>query len=105
MMSFAVVCQQAGDLDRADQLLREALELNRKRKDSLGRRNQRAGLLGWLALNLLWQERYGDAERIAREALTIDQREEFRHCYCTSVLGAALLGQKKYADAEPLLLE
>jgi tetratricopeptide (TPR) repeat protein len=105
IMTFAEACQRAGALDRADQLLREALELNCKRKDSLGRRNQRAGLLGWLALNLLWQERHGDAERIAREALAIDQREEFRHFYCTSVLGAALLGQKKYADAEPLLLE
>jgi serine/threonine-protein kinase len=108
MMNFAEACQRAGDLDRADQLLREALELIRKQKDShpwRNWRNRRASALGWLALNLLWQEHYGDAERIAREALALNQREIFRHFYCTSVLGAALLGQKKYADAEPLLLE
>jgi serine/threonine protein kinase len=105
MMTFARACQRAGALDRADQLLREALELIPQRKDSLMRQNTRANALGWLALNLLWQERHGDAERIAREAIAIDQIEKFRRFYWTSVLGAALLGQKKYADAEPLLLE
>jgi tetratricopeptide (TPR) repeat protein len=105
MLTFAQACQRAGDLERADQLLREALAQNRKREDSLVRRNTRANALGWLALNLLLQERHGDAERIAREALAITQIELFRHFYWTSVLGAALLGQKKYADAEPLLLQ
>jgi non-specific serine/threonine protein kinase/serine/threonine-protein kinase len=103
--TFAQACQRAGDLDRADQLLREALELIPQRKDSLLRRNARATLLGWLALNLLLQARHGDAERIAREAIAIDQIEKIRRYYWTSVLGAALLGQKKYADAEPLLLQ
>ncbi len=51
------------------------------------------------------QEQHGDAERIAREAIAIDQIEQYRCFYWMSVLGAALLGQKKYADAEPLLLQ
>jgi serine/threonine protein kinase len=105
MLTFAQVCQRAGELERADQLLREALDQIRKQKDSLGQRNGKANALGWLALNLLLQERYGDAERIAREAIAIDQIEKYRHFYWMSVLGAALLGQKKYADAEPLLLQ
>jgi serine/threonine protein kinase len=105
MQTFAEACQRAGDLDRADQLLRDALKLIPQRKDSLIRRNDRATLLGWLALNLLWQERHGDAERIAREAIATDQVGQFRRFYWMSVLGAALLGQKKYADAEPLLLQ
>jgi serine/threonine-protein kinase len=105
MMTFVQACQRAGDFDRADQLLREVFELIRKRKDSLNQRNGRANALGWLALNLLLQERYGDAERIAREAMSIDQIETSRRFYWMSVLGAALLGQKKYADAEPLLLQ
>jgi serine/threonine protein kinase len=110
MQTFAEACQRAGDLDRADQLLREALELNalelnQKKEAALMRRNMRGNFLGWLALNLLWQERHGDAERIAREAIAIEQVERFRRFYWTSVLGAALLGQKKYADAEPLLLQ
>jgi tetratricopeptide (TPR) repeat protein len=104
-MTFAQACQRTGDLARADQLLREALDQQRKRKDSLPWRNDRANALGWLALNLLWQERHGDAERIAREAIAIDQLEKFRRFYWMSVLGAALLGQKKYADAEPHLLQ
>jgi serine/threonine protein kinase len=103
--SFAVVCQRVGDLDRADQLLREGLEIIQKREDSLMRRNSRANFLGWLALNLLLQERHGDAERTAREAIALDQREKFRRFYWMSVLGAALLGQKKYADAERFLLQ
>jgi tetratricopeptide (TPR) repeat protein len=105
MLTFAQACQRADDLDRADQLLREALDQNRKLEDSLRLRNQRANALGWLALNLLLQERHGDAERIAREVLAIAQTEPFRPFYWKSVLGAALLGQKKYADAEPLLLQ
>jgi serine/threonine protein kinase len=103
--SFALTCQRVGELDRADQLLRDELELIMKREDSLMRRNSRANILGWLALNLLLQERHGDAERTAREAIAIDQIEKFRRFYWMSVLGAALLGQKKYADAEPFLLQ
>jgi hypothetical protein len=104
-MSFAQACQRAGEFDRADQLLRDALEQIRKHKDSLVMRNGIANALGWRALNFLFRERHGDAERLAREAIAIDQIEKFRHFYWTSVLGAALLGQKKYADAEPLLLQ
>jgi serine/threonine protein kinase len=110
MQTFAEACQRAGNLDRADQLLRDALELNalelnQNKEAALMKRNMKANYLGWLALNLLWQERHGDAERIAREAIAIDQIEKFRRFYWTSVLGAALLGQKKHADAEPLLLQ
>jgi tetratricopeptide (TPR) repeat protein len=105
MQSFAQACQRAGELDRADQLLRDSIEQLRKLKDTLGVRNNIAQALGWLALNCLVQEQHGDAERIAREALATDQNEQFRRFYWTSVLGAALLGQKKYADAEPLLLQ
>jgi serine/threonine protein kinase len=105
MLCFARACQRAGEFTRADQLIREALEQISKQKDSLGQRNGKANALGWLALNLLLQERHGDAERIAREATAIDQIEKYRHFYSMSVLGAALLGQKKYADAESLLLQ
>jgi eukaryotic-like serine/threonine-protein kinase len=104
-MTFAQACQRAGDLDRADQLLCETLEFLTEKEDSLPRRGQRANALGWLALNRLLQERYVDAEQFAREASAIDYRENFRHFYWTSVLGAALLGQKKYDDAESLLLK
>ena len=106
MQTFAEVCQRAGKFDRADQLLRAVLEhIPKNRKDSLGSRNNTANALGWLAVNLLLQERYDEAESLLRKAIATDQIEKQRRFYWMSVLGAALLGQKKYADAEPLLLQ
>jgi hypothetical protein len=48
-----------------------------------------------------------DAEPILRECLAIRQKQtpdDWTTFNTKSLLGAALLGQKKYADAEPLLL-
>jgi hypothetical protein len=51
---------------------------------------------------------YGDAEGLLSECLRMCQQKEadawttFR---TQSLLGAVLLGQKKYADAEPLLVQ
>jgi tetratricopeptide (TPR) repeat protein len=105
MRTFAQACQRAGKLDRADQLLREALEIDRNHEDSQACRNGRGNTLGWLALNLLLQQRYDEAERVAREAVAVHQNEEDRRYFWVSVLGAVLLGRQKYAEAEPLLLE
>ena len=55
LRTFAQVCQRAGQLDRADKLLREALELERKREDSLSRRDGGANYI----------ERYGPASLAA----------------------------------------
>jgi hypothetical protein len=49
----------------------------------------------------------GDAEPVLRECLAIRLQKEpdaWTTFNTKSMLGAALLGQKKYADAEPLLL-
>jgi tetratricopeptide (TPR) repeat protein len=105
LLTFAQVCQRTGNLNRADQMLREALQRIQQQEDSLGQRQGRAMALGWLALNLLLQERYTDAERTAKECLALDQLDKYRRFYWMSVLGAALLGQKKHEDAEPLLLQ
>jgi serine/threonine protein kinase len=104
LLPFAQVCQRTGNLDRADQMLREGLQRFQKAEDSLGQRHARAMALGWLARNLLLQERYAEAERTAKECLALDQLDKYRRFYWMSVLGAALLGQKKHEDAEPLLL-
>jgi hypothetical protein len=61
-----------------------------------------------LALAYLSQGRYAEFEPLAREAVEFDRnkhpddRERFR---AESLLGASLAGQKKYAEAEALLLE
>jgi hypothetical protein len=54
---------------------------------------------------VLLQERYEEAEPIAREAVAMNRTEDFKYPYWVSILGAVLLGQKKYAEAEPLLLK
>src|SRR5262249_42180327 len=57
---------------------------------------------------LLKQHQYGEAEQLLREFLATYAQKNPR-AWLTfnvkSMLGGALLGQKKYADAEPLLLQ
>jgi eukaryotic-like serine/threonine-protein kinase len=85
------------------------------RRDTLGRR--RAGeklgspLLGGdlagLGRNLLKQERGSAAEPILRESLAIFAEaapDGWRRYDAASMLGGALLGQGRYAEAEPLIV-
>jgi hypothetical protein len=65
-----------------------------------------------LSVNLLLQHRYSEAAQTAREAIALYERNEKKHDeidwrlpYVKNVLGGALFGQKKYAEAEPLLLQ
>src|SRR5262249_4298801 len=61
--------------------------------------------LGW---NLLQQHKWEEADPILREYLTVCERKTpntWMRFEAVSLVGGALLGQKKYADAEPLLLE
>jgi tetratricopeptide (TPR) repeat protein len=110
-MTLAQVCQRAGQLDRAEQLLDEALEIQlvtgRQRGDSPRQRLGIANVRGWQALNLLLRRRYAEAERLAREAEAVWAEicpENQRRFYLMSVRGAALCGLGQYAEAEPLLL-
>jgi serine/threonine protein kinase/tetratricopeptide (TPR) repeat protein len=105
LMQYVCVCQWAGKYDQADKPLREALKLRQPDRGSVRERTATANLLGLLALNLLLQERYNEAEPFAREAVAMNRTEEFKYPYWVSILGAVFLGQKKYAEAEPLLLK
>jgi serine/threonine protein kinase len=107
LRTFAQACQRAGELDRAERLLQEALEVERKRADSPGRRRGIADTHGWQAVNRLLQEKYADAEPLAREVVaTYGEQcsDDHRYFYWMSVHGAALCGLGRYAEAEPLLL-
>ncbi len=67
-----------------------------------------AGELAGLGLNLLLQQKHAEAEKTLRECLTLrakQQPDAWTTFNTKSLLGDALLGQKKYADAEPLLVE
>jgi tetratricopeptide (TPR) repeat protein len=61
-------------------------------------------------LALAWQSqgKFAASEPLAREALATDVKkrpDDWQRFRAESLLGASLAGQKKYAEAEPLLLE
>jgi hypothetical protein len=61
-----------------------------------------------LALSYLSQGKFAQSEPLAREALEFyrnKQLEDWQRFRAETLLGASLAGQKKYAEAEPLLLE
>ena len=60
-----------------------------------------------LALALLSQGKFAESEPLAREALEFNRKkspEDWPRFRAESLLGASLSGQKKYRDAEPLLI-
>jgi tetratricopeptide (TPR) repeat protein len=65
------------------------------------------GLAG-LGVNLLRQKKYADAELILRESLNVQRKkqpEDWATFHTQSLLGGALLGQQKYAEAESHLVQ
>jgi serine/threonine protein kinase len=72
--------------------------------DSVDYARQLAGL-GW---DLLEQQKWTDAEAVLRDSFAIRQKKEpdaWTTFNTQSMLGGALLGQKRYDDARPLLLQ
>jgi tetratricopeptide (TPR) repeat protein len=97
---------KAGKSAEAVKLVTEWLADARKHlpKDS----PQLAGLLAQIGLSLLQAHAFPDAEALLRECLAIREKtqpDDWTTFNTMSMLGGALLGQKKYADAEPLLLK
>ncbi len=96
---------QAGKTEQAAALAKELLADVRTQlsKDS----PLLAGKLASLSHSLLQAKAFTEAEPILRECLSIREKtqpDEWTTFGTKSMLGGALLGQKKYADAEPLLL-
>jgi tetratricopeptide (TPR) repeat protein len=61
-----------------------------------------------LAMAYLSQGKFAQSEGLAREALEFNRKkqpDDWQRFRAESLLGASLAGQKKYAEAEPLLLE
>ena len=61
-----------------------------------------------LALTYQAQGKLAESEALAREAVEADRKtrpEDWQRFFAESLLGASLAGQKKYAEAEPLLME
>jgi serine/threonine protein kinase/tetratricopeptide (TPR) repeat protein len=89
----------------AEPLFVQALDGSRR---FLGHKHQRTtSVLSGFGELRLEQGRYAEAESFLRECLSIQQEttpDDFRRYRAESSLGASLEGQKKYADAEPLLI-
>jgi serine/threonine protein kinase len=97
---------KADKKSEATKLVGELLADERKTlpKDS----PQLAGLMARFGLSLLELRAFDDAEPLLRECLSIREKKEpeaWTTFNTLSMLGGALLGQKKYADAEPLLVK
>jgi hypothetical protein len=87
-------------------MLREAVRIGRTWEGLQGT-IRCALMLAMLSQNLLMQQRYTEAEPLAREALATQDKHRPHDWNCfnaMSLLGGALLGQQKYPEAEPLLL-
>ena len=95
----------AGEYVKVTKLILEDLPRARKAlpKDS----PQLAGMLAQMSLRLSEQKKWAVAEPLLRECLAIRERTQpdvWSTFNTKSTLGGSLLGQKKYSDAEPLLL-
>ena len=105
MHNLAAAYRAAGRPDEVVQLYEGMLKLQ---ETTLGRAHpQRATSLAMLGLALLETESFAKAEPIFRECLAIREEAVPDHWLLfntQSMLGGALLGQKKYAEAVPLLL-
>jgi tetratricopeptide (TPR) repeat protein len=96
---------KAGETAKLADLLQEQLAEARKAlpKDS----PQLAGMLAHFGLSLLQQKNWTEAEPLLRECLAIREKAQpdvWSTFNTKSLLGGALLGQKRIAEAEPLLL-
>jgi serine/threonine protein kinase/WD40 repeat protein len=105
LVSLADLLWEEPKLAEAEACEREALAMRRK---LLGHDDPEVAVsLAQLALAFLDQQRFVEAEPLARECLAIREQklaEDWRTFSTRSFLGGSLLGQEKYAEAEPLLL-
>jgi serine/threonine protein kinase/tetratricopeptide (TPR) repeat protein len=101
---LAETYDRAGRFDQAGPLYRQGLADTKARFGADHPRTARGfGALGW---HLLRAGQPAEAEPVLRECLAIREKKEpdaWATFLTKSLLGGALLGQKKYAEAEPLL--
>jgi serine/threonine protein kinase len=95
--------------EKGESLLRELLDFQKQHGQADSLPLPYATTLEFLARNLLQQRKWAAAEALLRECLSIRENKEplmMSNRFSTkSLLGASLVGQEKYADAEPYLLQ
>ncbi len=104
MNHLATAYIAADRLDKALPLLEETLKIRRAK---LGPENPDLDSMESLAEIYLRANRFAEADAIARECVKLREKiypDGWRTFSSKSLLGGVLLGQKKYAEAEPLLV-
>ena len=102
---LAEAYESLGQPDKAEPLRLEIVASTRKNPGN--KSVELAGSLAWLGRNYLQQKQFTKAEAVVQECLSIREKQDpndWRTFNTKSLLGGALLGQKKYAEAEPMLL-
>jgi serine/threonine protein kinase len=105
-LGLAQTYDQAKQPARSEPLYRQLVDQARQQFGA--EHLQTADALHRLGGNLLNQNKWSDAEAVWRECLAIrhkKQPEAWYTCNARTALGRALVGQKKFAEAEPLLLK
>ena len=102
---LAAANEQLGDWEEAERLHQEVLARRRKivRLDD----PRMAPDLDALGQCLLGRLRWSDSELLLRECLTIREKatpDDWRRYHSMSLLGQALLGQGRQAEAEPMIV-
>jgi eukaryotic-like serine/threonine-protein kinase len=106
MNDLAGIYRAAKRYSDAEPLYRDLAAASKKIEgaDSLGHASQLASL----GDNLVKQHKYMEAEQVLRDCLAIREEKQpdaWTTFNSNAVLGGSLLGQKMYADAEPMLLQ
>ena len=98
--------QRQGKYDLAENYAEQALAGRRR---ALGPENpDTMASEADLALAFLSQGKFAESEKVARDALEVEKKvqpDDWQRFRAASLLGASLCGEKKYAEADPLLLE
>ncbi len=106
MSDFALMYQRQGNYALAETYAAQALAGQRR---ALGPEHPNTiASEADLALACVSEGKFAEGEPLAREAMETDQEkrpDDWQRFRAESLLGTSLAGQKKYAEAEPLLLE
>lgn len=105
LSEMAGMYQRQGKYDKAEKIATQVLAGHRNTSgpENPGTMDAAADLV----LAYQSQGKFAESEPLAREAVEFDRkkrREDWQRFRAESLLGASLAGQKKYAEAEPLLL-
>jgi len=102
--NLAYLYQRQGNYPKAESIASQVLAIDRR----LANESDTAAAAVDLALAYESLGKFTEAEPLAREAFRSDQKarpDDWQTFRAESVLGASLAGQKKFDQAEPLLVE